>query len=91
MGVEPNGAMGGAGSQEAGKGRHKKFASPTAGVLAAGMIKLCIFVGTMLGGYAGWWAGEAVGLGFGWAFVLSGAGSMVGVYAGWRVARKFAE
>jgi uncharacterized protein YcfJ len=55
------------------------------------MMKLAIFVGTMLGDYTGWWAGEAFGLGFGWAFVLSGNGSMAGVYAGWKVARKLAE
>lgn len=55
------------------------------------MVKLCIFVGTMLGGYAGWALGEAFDLGFGWAFVLSGIGSIVGVYAGWKVAQKIAE
>ncbi len=55
------------------------------------MMKLAIFVGTMLGGYAGWRAGEAFGLGFGWAFVLSGIGGMAGVYAGWKLAQKLAE
>lgn len=55
------------------------------------MIKLCIFVGVTLGGYAGWWAGEAVGLGFIGAFLLSGAGSIAGVYLGWKVARKLEE
>ncbi len=56
------------------------------------MMRLCIFVGTMLGGYAGWALGDTVlGAGFGWAFVLSGAGSMLGVYAGWKLARKLAE
>jgi hypothetical protein len=55
------------------------------------MTKLCIFVGTTLGGYAGWALGEALGLGFGWAFVLSGVGSIVGVYAGWKLAQKLAE
>lgn len=52
------------------------------------MTKLCIFVGTTLGGYAGWALGESLGLGFGWAFVLSGLGSLAGVYAGWKLARK---
>jgi len=57
----------------------------------ARMTKLCIFVGTTVGGYAGWALGEALGLGFGWAFVLSGVGSIVGVYAGWKLAQKLAE
>jgi hypothetical protein len=52
------------------------------------MTKLCIFAGTTAGGYAGWAIGEVLGLGFGWAFVLSGVGSIAGVYAGWKLARK---
>ena len=57
----------------------------------AAMRKLCIFVGTTVGGYAGWGLGDALGLGFGWAFVLSGVGSIVGVYAGWKLALKLEE
>ena len=52
------------------------------------MTKLCIFVGTTLGGYAGWALGDNLGLGFGWAFLFSSAGSLFGVYAGWKLARK---
>jgi hypothetical protein len=67
--------------------------SPVAFLPAPGqperMTKLCTFVGATVGGYAGWFAGDAVGLGFGGAFVLSGIGSMVGVYAGWKLAQKF--
>ncbi len=55
------------------------------------MNRLCILVGTTLGGYAGWALGEAVGLGFGGAFALSGIGSLAGVYAGWKLARKLGE
>jgi hypothetical protein len=51
------------------------------------MNKLCIFAGTTIGGYAGWYAGDACGLGFLWSFVLSGAGSIAGVWAGWKIAR----
>lgn len=51
------------------------------------MNRLCIMVGTTLGGYLGWASGEAVGFGFGGAFVLSGIGSLAGVYAGWKAAR----
>ena len=54
-------------------------------------MKLCILVGTTLGSYVGWAAGEALGLGMGWAFVISGVGSVLGVYAGWKLARKLTE
>jgi len=49
--------------------------------------KLCIFVGTTIGSYAGWFLGDRFG--FFTAFILSGVGSIVGVYAGWKIARKF--
>ncbi len=56
------------------------------------MNKLCIFIGTLVGSYAGWAMGDSLlGLGFGWAFVLSGVGSVAGVYAGWKLARKLEE
>ncbi|HUR59846.1 MAG TPA: hypothetical protein VM029_19150 [Opitutaceae bacterium] len=55
------------------------------------MLKLCIFAGTTIGGYAGWALGDAFDLGMGWAFVLSGVGSLVGVWAGWKLGRKIAE
>jgi hypothetical protein len=58
---------------------------------SAGVNKLCIFVGVTLGGYAGWAIAEALGWGFGVAFVVSGVGSIVGVYAGWKLARKLEE
>jgi uncharacterized membrane protein YfcA len=53
--------------------------------------KLCIFAGTTLGGYVGWWAGEQLGCDFFVNFLLSGAGSIVGVYAGWKLARRLSE
>lgn len=52
------------------------------------MNKLCIFAGTILGSYAGWWAGDALGFGFFGAFFTSGAGSLLGVWLGWKLARK---
>lgn len=55
------------------------------------LMKLCIFTGTTIGGYAFYAAGDALGLGFGWSFVLSGLGSLVGVYAGWKLGRKLEE
>jgi len=53
------------------------------------MDKFCIFVGTMIGGYAFWYLGEWCGFDFTWCFLLSGLGSMVGVYAGWKFMRQF--
>lgn len=55
------------------------------------MNKLCIAVGTLIGSYVGWWAGEALGFEFFINFLLSGFGSIVGVYVGWKLARKLAE
>lgn len=55
------------------------------------MNKLCILVGTTLGGYAGWALADLLGWGFGVAFVISGVGSMAGVYAGWKLAQKLQE
>lgn len=55
------------------------------------MTKLCIFVGTIVGGYAGWYLGELCGFDFTGAFFVSGVGSLAGVYAGWKAARKFEE
>jgi len=52
-------------------------------------MKLLIFVGVNVGGYAGWVLGEHFG--FMTAFFISGLGSAVGVYAGWWVARRYLE
>ena len=53
--------------------------------------KLCIFAGTMLGGYGGWYLGDALGLGMLGAYLVSGVGSVVGVWLGWKLARKLGE
>ena len=53
------------------------------------MVKLCIFAGTTIGGYAFWFLGEKLGLDFVGCFLLSGLGSLVGVYAGWKVAQRY--
>ena len=52
--------------------------------------KLCIFVGTTVGGIAGSMLAGAFDMGpFSLTgFLLSGVGSIVGVYAGWKVAQK---
>jgi hypothetical protein len=51
------------------------------------MQKLLIFIGTMIGGSLGWWAGEQLGFDLFVNFLLSGAGSLTGIYAGWKIAR----
>lgn len=53
------------------------------------MNKLCIFAGTTIVGYAGWFLGGALGLEFFGSFLLSGLGSLVGVWVGWKVAQRF--
>jgi hypothetical protein len=55
------------------------------------MHRMLIFIGMILGGYVGWWAGEYVGLGFMGAFLVSTLGSAVGVYLAWRIMRNYLE
>ena len=50
--------------------------------------KLCIFGGTIVGSYACWALGDALGLSFFGSFLLSGVGSIAGVYLGWKLAQK---
>ena len=50
-------------------------------------MKLLIFVGVNLGGFAGWEAGAPFGVMT--AFLVSGLGSVIGVYAGWWTARRY--
>ena len=55
------------------------------------MNKLCIFVGTTLGGIGGSLLAGACGLdtfSLG-SFLISGVGSIVGVWAGWKIARHY--
>jgi hypothetical protein len=49
------------------------------------MVKLLIFVGTTLGGFAFGWAASALGCEIFGAFMWSGLGSIVGCWAGWKV------
>jgi hypothetical protein len=52
------------------------------------MNKLLTMGGSVVGGYAFWALGDALGFSFLASFVLSGVGSLVGVYAGWKLARR---
>ena len=51
------------------------------------MNKLCIFVGMIVLGYAGWWLGAKFG--FLTAFALGSFGNLAGIYLGWRVNRDY--
>jgi predicted esterase YcpF (UPF0227 family) len=51
------------------------------------MTKLFVLIGSTLGGYVGWWAGERAGLMT--AFMLSMVGTAAGVYGGRRVAQHY--
>ncbi len=53
------------------------------------MMKLCIMIGTLIGSYAGWGIGVALGFGFMTNFLLSGIGSVAGVYLGWKIAQRY--
>ena len=53
------------------------------------VMKLCIIVGTTVGGWVGWALAENLGLMM--AFLASSVGSVLGVYLGWRVARRLLE
>lgn len=53
------------------------------------MNKLCILAGTIVLGYAGWYLGGRLGLGFFGCFLVSSAGSLAGVWLGWKVAQHF--
>jgi hypothetical protein len=52
------------------------------------MNKLLTFVGSVIGGYAGWYLGEAIGLQFLGCFVLSGFCSLAGIVLGWKLAQR---
>lgn len=54
------------------------------------MVKLCIFVGTTLGGYGAWYLAECLGWDFFACFLVSSLGSIAGVYFGWKIGRRLA-
>ena len=53
------------------------------------MNKLCIFGGTMIFSYVGWYLGVLLGFEFFGCFLVSGVGSVAGVWLGWKVAQHF--
>ena len=53
------------------------------------MDRRMIYVGMMLGGWIGWWAGDRLGLELMGTFLASSAGSFVGIYVTWRIMRDY--
>jgi len=51
--------------------------------------KLCIFGGTMVFSYAGWYLGVLLGFEFFGCFLVSSVGSVFGVWAGWKIAQHY--
>ncbi len=49
------------------------------------MIRLLMFIGMTVGGYVGWWAGDAIGFGLMGTFLVSTLGSLAGIYVVWKV------
>ena len=47
--------------------------------------RLLMFLGTTIGGYVGWWAGDYIGFGLMGTFLVSSLGSMAGIYVVWRL------
>lgn len=52
------------------------------------MKKVCVLIGSTIGGSLGWAAGS--GIGFMTAFMISMIGTGIGMYAGFRVAERYA-
>ena len=55
------------------------------------MTRLLMFVGMTVGGYIGWWAGDAMGFGLMGAFLVSGVGSLAGIYVAWWVLTNYLD
>ncbi|NQT36963.1 MAG: hypothetical protein HQ581_05715 [Planctomycetes bacterium] len=53
------------------------------------MERLLMFIGIIVGGYAGWYLGDYCGFGLMGDFLLSSLGSAVGIYVAWRILRDF--
>ena len=50
-----------------------------------------MFIGVIVGGYIGWWAGDFIGLGLMGTFLVSSVGSIAGIYVAWRIMRDYRE
>ena len=53
------------------------------------MIKLFIWIGVFVGGWAGWFLGDLIGFEFFGCFMISSIGSIAGVFIGWKIAADY--
>ena len=53
------------------------------------MDRRMIYIGMILGGWVGWWAGDYVGLGIMGTLLVSTLGSSAGIYLTWRLMRDY--
>jgi hypothetical protein len=49
------------------------------------MTRTLMFMGTTIGGYVGWWAGETLGFDLMGTFLMSSLGTLIGIFAAWKV------
>jgi hypothetical protein len=55
------------------------------------MNRLLVFLGMTLGGYLGWWAGEALAFGLMGTLLVSSLGSIAGIFGAWKIVRMFLD
>lgn len=55
------------------------------------MSRKFIYIGMILGGWAGWWVGDRVGLGIMGAFLTSSVGSFAGLFGAWWLTQNYLE
>ena len=55
------------------------------------MHRSLIFIGMILGGCIGGWAGDAMGLGLMANVLVSSLGSAAGIYLAWRIGRDYLD
>jgi hypothetical protein len=67
----------------------KRLARARPAATLRAMNKLCIFTGTIVLGYAGWYLGALLGFEFFGCFLVSSVGSVLGVWVGWKVAEHY--
>ena len=55
------------------------------------MSRKLIYLGMIVGGWVGWWAGGAIGLELMGTFLASSVGSFAGIFLTWWITRNFLE
>lgn len=55
------------------------------------MSRKLIYIGMIVGGWAGWWLGDRIGLGLMGSLLVSTLGSFAGVYLAWRLTRDYLD